>query len=214
MATGNYLPIDLVGNIIPCFPALVKRGMKSPLQRQARWKELCLILAKKQKNRSSVTCLAPKGWGPQKSPLFWGKGGAGKRAIDFFKRKNRSSVTCFAPKGWGPQKSPLFWGKGGAGKRAIDFFKRKNRSSVTCSDVAGIEGFEPSECWSQNPVPYRLAISQSFFFLGSFCVPVSQRRLLYHGLSWLSIPFFTFFQNNCPFLFGSIFQPSLGMTGE
>ncbi len=126
MATGNYLPIDLVGNIIPCFPALVKRGMKSPLQRQARWKELCLILAKKQ--------------------------------------KNRSSVTCFAPKGWGPQKSPLFWGKGGAGKRAIDFFKRKNRSSVTCSDVAGIEGFEPSECWSQNPVPYRLAISQLFFF--------------------------------------------------
>ena len=114
MATGNYLPIDLVGNIIPCFPALVKRGMKSPLQRQARWKELCLILAKKQ--------------------------------------KNRSSVTCFAPKGWGPQKSPLFWGKGGAGKRAIDFFKRKNRSSETCSDVAGIEGFEPSECWSQNPV--------------------------------------------------------------
>ena len=188
--------------------------MKSPLQRQARWKELCLILAKKQKNRSSVTCFAPKGWGPQKSPLFWGKGGAGKRAIDFFKRKNRSSVTCFAPKGWGPQKSPLFWGKGGAGKRAIDFFKRKNRSSETCSDVAGIEGFEPSECWSQNPVPYRLAISQSFFFLGSFCVPVSQRRLLYHGLSWLSIPFFTFFQNNCPFLFGSIFQPSLGMTGE
>ena len=164
MATGNYLPIDLVGNIIPCFPALVKRGMKSPLQRQARWKELCLILAKKQKNRSSVTCFAPKGWGPQKSPLFWGKGGAGKRAIDFFKRKNRSSVTCFAPKGWGPQKSPLFWGKGGAGKRAIDFFKRKNRSSVTCSDVAGIEGFEPSECWSQNPVPYRLAISQLFFF--------------------------------------------------
>lgn len=150
--------------------------MKSPLQRQARWKELCLILAKKQ--------------------------------------KNRSSVTCFAPKGWGPQKSPLFWGKGGAGKRAIDFFKRKNRSSETCSDVAGIEGFEPSECWSQNPVPYRLAISQSFFFLGSFCVPVSQRRLLYHGLSWLSIPFFTFFQNNCPFLFGSIFQPPLRMTGE
>ena len=164
MATGNYLPIDLVGNIIPCFPALVKRGMKSPLQRQARWKELCLILAKKQKNRSSVTCFAPKGWGPQKSPLFWGKGGAGKRAIDFFKRKNQSSVTCFAPKGRGPQKSPLFWGKGGAGKRAIDFFKRKNRSSVTCSDVAGIEGFEPSECWSQNPVPYRLAISQLFFF--------------------------------------------------
>ena len=152
MATGNYLPIDLVGNIIPCFPALVKRGMKSPLQRQARWKELCLILAKKQKNRSSVTCFAPKGWGPQKSPLFWGKGGAGKRAIDFFKRKNQSSVTCFAPKGRGPQKSPLFWGKGGAGKRAIDFFKRKNRSSETCSDVAGIEGFEPSECWSQNPV--------------------------------------------------------------
>ena len=162
--------------------------MKSPLQRQARWKELCLILAKKQKNRSSVTCFAPKGRGPQKSPLFWGKGGAGKRAIDFFKRKNQSSVTCFAPKGrgpqkkpsflgkrrssetcfapkgWGPQKSPLFWGKGGAGKRAIDFFKRKNRSSETCSDVAGIEGFEPSECWSQNPVPYRLAISQLFFF--------------------------------------------------
>lgn len=53
-----------------------------------------------------------------------------------------------------------FDGKEPTEKQTIDFEAIKNRSSDDCSDVAGIEGFEPSECWSQNPVPYRLAISQ------------------------------------------------------
>ena len=40
---------------------------------------------------------------------------------------------------------------------------------VTCSTdwanesyLAGVAGFEPTKCWNQNPVPYRLAIPLSF----------------------------------------------------
>ena len=28
--------------------------------------------------------------------------------------------------------------------------------------LAGVAGFEPTKCWNQNPVPYRLAIPLSF----------------------------------------------------
>ena len=39
--------------------------------------------------------------------------------------------------------------------------KNKTASDWMRSILAGVLGFEPRECWSQSPMPYRLAIPQN-----------------------------------------------------
>ncbi len=55
--------------------------------------------------------------------------------------------------------------------------------------MAGVEGFEPTKCWSQSPVPYRLAIPHRVV------ISHNLRRILYHAADGLSIPKFNFFKS-------------------
>ena len=54
-------------------------------------------------------------------------------------------------------------------------------------DLVGVEGFEPSEWWSQSPLPYRLATPQYLLLLPVFLQPTI---LLYHGTPEKSILYF------------------------